>query len=125
MKESLNELKQLLQMSILQDENEEEGDAGRRKWTLDEFLAWADRALTDDAAIDVVMNQLFGMSLLPTPAMERTLVSHAWMSWEDEHQWLLDKYMYEGTEDDKQEEMGMVTEGQKGEEEDGAISVVP
>jgi len=52
-------------------------------WTLAEYLNWADLALPNDTAIDLIMNQLFGMGLLPTASMERALVSQTWIEWQN------------------------------------------
>lgn len=58
-------------------------------WSLKEFITWADKALPDNTAIDVIMKQVFGMGLLPTPAMERCLVSHTWINWQMDQAGLL------------------------------------
>ena len=51
-------------------------------WDLETFLLWADAALPDEYSIDLIMHQIFGMGLLPTPAMERKLVADSWTSWQ-------------------------------------------
>ncbi len=50
--------------------------------TMEEFMAWANEALPEDSAVDLIMHQIFGVGLLPTPAMERKLVSESWIDWQ-------------------------------------------
>lgn len=51
-------------------------------WTMEDFIKWADHAIPDDACLDHIMHQLFGLGLLPTPAMERKLVCESWLDWQ-------------------------------------------
>ncbi len=43
-----------------------------KSWTREQFISWADDAIPDDAALDIIMHQMFGMGLLPTPAVSAT-----------------------------------------------------
>ena len=72
------------QFTFLHLEKDSDSKAGilPTLWSLEEFLAWADAALPDDSAIDVIMFQMFGMGLLPTPTMEQKLVAESWMDWQ-------------------------------------------
>lgn len=54
----------------------------QKYWTLEKFLSWADAALPNESSIDLMMHQIFGMGLLPTPAMERKLVADSWTAWQ-------------------------------------------
>jgi len=56
--------------------------SNQKYWSLDEFLSWADAALPTESTIDITMHQIFGMGLLPTPAMERKLVADSWTTWQ-------------------------------------------
>ena len=57
-----------------------------KSWTLCEFIEWANKAIPDDSTLDHVMHQLFGLGLLPSPAMERKLVCESWIDWQKEFQ---------------------------------------
>jgi len=62
-------------------------------WSLGDFVAWCDESISDDAALDIIMYQLFGMGLLPTPAMERKLVSESWVEWQLKEEKLLNQFL--------------------------------
>ena len=51
-------------------------------WTLDEFMDWAQSAIPNDSTLDIIMHHIFGMGLLPTPSMERKLVTDSWIEWQ-------------------------------------------
>jgi len=51
-------------------------------WTLDEFMDWAESAIPNDFTLDIIMHHVFGMGLLPTPSMERKLVTDSWIEWQ-------------------------------------------
>lgn len=59
-------------------------------WTPDEFHEWAERALcgkgsqssVGDLVLDMITHRLFGTGILPTPNIERTIVSNAWVQWQ-------------------------------------------
>jgi len=55
-------------------------DLRMTQWTIDEFSAWADKAISD-TVLDIVMHRLFGTGILPSPAMERELVVKRWQDW--------------------------------------------
>ena len=57
-------------------------DSYSLSWTLEDFVSWADKAISNDAALDIIMHEVFGMGLLPTPAMERKLVADSWIDWQ-------------------------------------------
>jgi hypothetical protein len=59
-----------------------DGQDSMMLWTLEEFVSWADVAIPDDSSLDLILHQLFGLGLLPTPAMERKLVSESWIDWQ-------------------------------------------
>lgn len=51
-------------------------------WTMGDFINWAEHAIPDDTCLDHIMHQLFGLGLLPAPAMERKLVCESWVDWQ-------------------------------------------
>lgn len=64
-------------------------------WTLHDFISWTKKAIPDDTTIDIIMHQIFGMGLLPTPAMERKLVKESWVEWQNR-----ERHLFSGTSDD-------------------------
>ena len=75
-------------------------------WTLDEFMTWANSALPDDSSLNLVMHQMFGLGLLPTPAMERNLVSESWIDWQSK-----DARLYDFTNHDSNDTFSIMTLG--------------
>lgn len=51
-------------------------------WTMDDFEAWATVALSD-ADLDVVMHKLLASGILPSPEVERDVVSKEWRAWQE------------------------------------------
>lgn len=51
------------------------------EWTLQEFKMWADGAL-DDIALNAVMHRFFAEGVLPSPALERDLITEKWLEWQ-------------------------------------------
>ncbi len=51
------------------------------KWTMAEFVLWADDAL-DDAALAAIMHRIFVVGILPSPSTERDLVLNRWQEWQ-------------------------------------------
>ncbi len=82
------------------------GQSRQPTWTMDEFISWADAALPDDGALDVIMHQIFGVGLLPTPAMERKLVADSWVEWQ-----VKEMHIFNNAESDYSEAFSLMTTG--------------
>jgi hypothetical protein len=54
-------------------------------WTLQDFLSWADESLANEGSLNLIMESLFGTGIIPTPGMERYLVSQSWIEWQKEY----------------------------------------
>uniref|UniRef100_A0A7S3QE19 DUSP domain-containing protein n=1 Tax=Chaetoceros debilis TaxID=122233 RepID=A0A7S3QE19_9STRA len=78
--------------------NPDHVDGDQMAWTMKQFVAWADDAMPDDGALDVILHQVFGMGLLPTPAMERKLVAESWVEWQLREMHLFNADEYEMTD---------------------------
>ena len=53
------------------------------QWNMQDFMLWANSALPcTNTALDTLLNEIFGMGVLPTPQMERHLVKRSWVEWQ-------------------------------------------
>ena len=68
-------------------DNPETADA---TWSPDEFISWAEKSLCGklsrkvgyDVVLEMITHRLFGTGILPTPTIERAIISSAWVSWQ-------------------------------------------
>ena len=73
--------------SYAQFDNPETADT---TWSPDEFISWAENALCGklsrkvghDVVLEMITHRLFGTGILPTPTIERAIISAAWVSWQ-------------------------------------------
>ena len=61
----------------------------RLKWSLQEFIQWSNKSL-NETTLNIIMNKLFTIGILPTATMECELVDSRWIDWnmlQDNHEY--------------------------------------